>query len=263
METESASSEEENNEQKKRDHIKDRLKEMGVSQDSVRPHKSWFSRNINYFILSIIAVLVGAFAIEYQSSNKMETDNSQVATQSPANDQRGNQAGNPYYNPPANGSMGMQPHSWAQPQYDAYNLNRENVNRVGDQSEGQQDAQQDTLSSAENNTSQNGNSGWYAQQRFYGQPPYYGQRYQQPSVQNQKNTQAQTNAQTQKQEQRAWSDNRQPTYRGEYNGQNTGQYAGQYRGNNNWPAYNPYYVPMPDPYSMPYPTAGYYNGWYR
>jgi len=246
METESASSEEENNEQDKRDHIKERLKEMGVSQDSVRPHKTWFSRNINYLILSVVAVLVGAFAIEYQSSKKMEEDNSPVAEQSPA--------GNPYYyKQPANGTMGMemQPPSWAQPQYGA-----NNAGRAGDQQEARQDAQ----NSAENNAFQNGNSGWYAQQRFYGQPRYYGQTYQQqPPVQNQENAQAQINTQTQ--EQGGWSDNRQPTYRGQYN--DNYNYNGRNTGNNNWPAYNPYYAPMPNPYSVPYPSAGYYNGWYR
>lgn len=255
METESASNEEENNEQDKRDHIKERLKEMGVSQDSVRPHKTWFSRNINYLILSVVAVLVGAFAIEYQSSKKMQADSSYIAKQSTVNNQAGNQSGYPYYyNQPGNNAMAMemQSPSWPPPQYAEHNTSRD---------DSQSENRQDTQANVENNTYQNQNSGWYAQHRFYGQPPNYGQTYQQPPVQNQRNTEPQKNIQNQ--EQRGWSDNHQQTYRGQNDGQYNGNYYGQYTGNNNWPAYNPYYVPMPNPYSMSYPTAGYYNGWYR
>lgn len=241
METESASNEEENNEQSKRDHIKERLTEMGVSQDSVRPKKSWFSRNINFLIISIIAILVGVFAIEYQSSSKMDAEMSSVAGQSPAMNRAANQ--------PATGMMGvdMQMPSWPQPQY-----REQYPAAVADRTDKQQ-------KSADNKANQNRNSGWYGQQGYYAQPQYqqyYGQMYQQPPAQSQPRIQQQMN--TQNPAQRPGAGNRQPDYRGQYNGYNNGQYS-----NNNGPAYNPYYAPMPNPYSMPYPSAGSYNGWYR
>jgi len=236
METESASNEE-NNEQSKRDHIKERLKEMGVSQDSVRPEKSWIARNINYLIIAVVAILVGAFVIEYQSSSKIENDDAQAAEQNQSVEQAAYQAGNPYYyNQPANGGMGMemQPPAWAQPQYG---------NQYADSAEAGSGEQQTDQNEAVNNDFQNGNSGWYAQQRFYGQQPYYGQSYQKAPAHNQQNNQAQTELQNQQQSR--WPEHYQQSYPGQYNG------------------YNQYYVPMPNPYAMPYPNTGYYNGWYR
>ena len=244
METESASNEEENNEQNKRDHIKERLKDLGVSQDSVRPQKSWISRNINNLILAVVVVLVGAFIIEYQSSQTMKADNSQLAEQNTASDQAVTQVANPYYsNQPTNGSMGMQmqPPIWTYPQYAE---NRENSS-VGGQPKEDAEIDRTVQNGAENNPYGSADSGWYAQQRFY------GQSYQQPQVQNQDNTQ--------RQEQRSWAENRQPTYHGQYDN----NYNRQYYNYNYGPTYNPYYPPMPNTYSMPYPNAGYYNGWYR
>ena len=67
-------------EQSKQAHIKERLKEMGVSQDSVRPEKSWLSKNVNFIIIAIVAVLVAAYVYEYKFASSQQDDNS-VATQ--------------------------------------------------------------------------------------------------------------------------------------------------------------------------------------
>ncbi len=78
MESESNSNTEENNAQDKQEHIKQRLKELGVSDDSKRPEKSWFSKYRNYLMVSIIAILVAAYWVEYQDN---DTDSVQQTVQ--------------------------------------------------------------------------------------------------------------------------------------------------------------------------------------
>lgn len=69
MESESNSNTEKNNVQDKQQHIKQRLKDLGVSDDSKRPEKSWFGKYGNYLMISIIAVLVAAYWVEHQDQN--------------------------------------------------------------------------------------------------------------------------------------------------------------------------------------------------
>lgn len=66
---------------KKQQHIKDRLKEMGVASDSPRPQKSWISRNINFLIIAAVTVLVAAYVYEYQNSS-VETADETIANKS-------------------------------------------------------------------------------------------------------------------------------------------------------------------------------------
>jgi len=67
MESEDKANNNESDVQDKQEHIKERLKEMGVASDSVRPEKSWLSKYGNYLMLTVIAVLVAAYWYE---SNK-------------------------------------------------------------------------------------------------------------------------------------------------------------------------------------------------
>ncbi len=78
MESESNSNTEENNAQNKQEHIKQRLKDLGVSDDSKRPEKNWFSKYGNYLMISIIATLVAAYWVEYQDN---DTDSVQQTAQ--------------------------------------------------------------------------------------------------------------------------------------------------------------------------------------
>lgn len=69
MESDSHSSIEENDVQDKQEHIKQRLKDLGVSEESERPAKSWFSRYRNYLIATVIVVLAAVYWFEYRSQN--------------------------------------------------------------------------------------------------------------------------------------------------------------------------------------------------
>ena len=60
--------------EKKQQHIKDRLKEMGVADDSVRPQKSRLARFANFIIVAVVAVLVVAYVYEYQHSTADNDD---------------------------------------------------------------------------------------------------------------------------------------------------------------------------------------------
>ena len=62
------------NAEKKQQHIKDRLKQMGVADDSVRPQKSRLARFANLIIFVVVAVLVVAYAYEYQASTTDSDD---------------------------------------------------------------------------------------------------------------------------------------------------------------------------------------------
>lgn len=72
MSSENQANEEENDVIKKQEHIKDRLKEMGVSSDSVRPEKSWLSKYINYIIVLVIATLVTGYWYENKKQNSAD-----------------------------------------------------------------------------------------------------------------------------------------------------------------------------------------------
>jgi len=55
-------------EQSKQEHIKERLKDLGVSEESARPEKSWYARYGNYLIGTIIIVLGLIYWLEYRTS---------------------------------------------------------------------------------------------------------------------------------------------------------------------------------------------------
>lgn len=67
--------------EKKQQHIKDRLKEMGVASDSPRPQKSWLSKSISFIIIAVVAVLVAAYVYEYKNQSEVITDET-ITTQS-------------------------------------------------------------------------------------------------------------------------------------------------------------------------------------
>lgn len=69
MNSESNENEKGNDVESKQQHIKDRLKEMGVSPDSVRPEKSGLTKYVSYFIVLIVAVLVGGYWYENQKQD--------------------------------------------------------------------------------------------------------------------------------------------------------------------------------------------------
>ena len=61
----------------KEEHIKQRLKELGVSEDSERPRASFISKYGKYFLPVVIVVLVAAYWYEYTKQPAM--DESQLA----------------------------------------------------------------------------------------------------------------------------------------------------------------------------------------
>jgi len=70
--------------EKKQQRIKDRLKEMGVADDSVRPQKSTLARFANIIIFAVVAVLVVAYVYEYQASTVDNGDAVAEQTSTPA-----------------------------------------------------------------------------------------------------------------------------------------------------------------------------------
>lgn len=62
--------------QSKQDHIKERLKDLGVSEESDRPEKSWYGRYGNYVIATVIVVLSGIYWLEYKAQ---DTNSDQLA----------------------------------------------------------------------------------------------------------------------------------------------------------------------------------------
>ena len=89
MESESQSSVENNGVKTKRERIKQRLKELGVSDDSVRPEKSFLSKYAKYFMAVVFVALLVAYGLEY--SKQDETVDVQVA--------KNNTVSNPVFNP--------------------------------------------------------------------------------------------------------------------------------------------------------------------
>ncbi len=69
MEPESHSNSKESDVQDKQEHIKQRLKDLGVSEDSERPKKNWFKQYGNYFLIIIVALLVVAYWAEYKNQD--------------------------------------------------------------------------------------------------------------------------------------------------------------------------------------------------
>lgn len=81
MNSESNENEKGSDVENKQQHIKDRLKEMGVSPDSVRPKKSGLGKYVSYFIVLVVAVLVAAYWYENQEQKHL-VDESVMSEQS-------------------------------------------------------------------------------------------------------------------------------------------------------------------------------------
>jgi hypothetical protein len=127
MSSESQANEEENDVKKKQEHIKDRLKEMGVSPDSVRPEKSWLSKYANYFI----ALIVVALAAVYWYENQKQGVADEAVAVSEENDASSERVLNPYYaNQQYNRvpAAGYNPYAWRRQEPE--NQNNEN-NQAG------------------------------------------------------------------------------------------------------------------------------------
>ena len=116
MDSESQTNDEENNVQNKQEHIKERLKEMGVSQDSVRPEKSWLSKYVNYVIGATVCVLVVAYWYETNRDDVLS------AEETADNRMQDNylQNTNPYYSNPSYPSAAWS-QSWGYQQAPQYN----------------------------------------------------------------------------------------------------------------------------------------------
>lgn len=56
--------------QSKQEHIKERLKDLGVSEESERPVKSWYGRYGNYMIVTIVVVLSVIYWLESRTMDK-------------------------------------------------------------------------------------------------------------------------------------------------------------------------------------------------
>jgi len=118
MESESNSNEEENNIQDKQEHIKQRLKDLGVSEESTRPEKSWFSRYGNYLMVAVIGTLIVVYWLEYKNQDSKEE---QQLTQTEATDVLHNSTPN-YFNqqPRSNMQPTPQQKQWMQQQQNMY-----------------------------------------------------------------------------------------------------------------------------------------------
>jgi len=119
MESEEQANNNESDVQDKQEHIKERLKEMGVASDSVRPEKSWLSKYGNYLMVTVIAVLVAAYW--YESNKDLDTG---MAEQT-AHMENDNADINPEYAydvPPAQQQIMQQPaqEQWQQPSSMSY-----------------------------------------------------------------------------------------------------------------------------------------------
>ena len=85
----------------KQEHIKQRLKDLGVSDDSQRPKKSWFSRFGNHIMITAVVVLSVLYWLEYRSMEQnTEVEVSEVTQDTDMNDGSNNNT-TPYttYNP--------------------------------------------------------------------------------------------------------------------------------------------------------------------
>ena len=192
MSQESESNKEENKDQSKQDHIKERLKDMGVSQDSIRPERSWFSKYGKPVMLSIAAILIGVFWYESQKQESVKANA----------DGQQEYANNPYYNGqqgyPQYNQWGV-PAPWMQEPQRMQQQNNERENESNTE-ENLRNNQQDLYSNQRSypgyNQPYRQNYGAYFSapaapwpnynERYYGQP-YYNNRQQQPSAYNYQN----------------------------------------------------------------------------
>jgi len=91
--SESNNATEENSVQTKQEHIKERLKELGVSEESERPTKSWFRRYGSYVIVAVVITLISIYWLE--NNNQVNNHVEQVAQQESPVDENQNQTVNP------------------------------------------------------------------------------------------------------------------------------------------------------------------------
>lgn len=81
----------------KEEHIKQRLKEMGVSEDSERPKKSFFAKFGKFMLPAVVVVLVIAYWVEYSKQENLESDTPVAAENVDASTQ---QSGSYFYTQP-------------------------------------------------------------------------------------------------------------------------------------------------------------------
>lgn len=107
MTSESQDNIEKDDNESRGEHIRQRLKELGVSEQSERPKPSFLSKYGKYFFIAIIAVLVAAYWFEYSKQTNSEEQQLADATAPTGTVPQQQQAG-PY------GYPVMQPPAWVQ-----------------------------------------------------------------------------------------------------------------------------------------------------
>lgn len=167
MESESQSSVENNDVKTKRERIKQRLKDMGVSDDSVRPEKSFLSKYGKYFMVVVFGALLVAYGLEY--SKQDETVDVQVAEDNTDSKPVSNPAQQTYpgyaysqYNRMTALNYRPAPPPWMRPP------------AVQQENTGEENARGNSQNSPQNNPGNNGLNNNNMQQNNY---PYYARRY--------------------------------------------------------------------------------------
>lgn len=135
MSSESQTNEEENDTKNKQDHIKDRLKEMGVSPDSVRPEKSWLSKYASYFIALIVAVLAAGYWYENQNQKQKQDVVGEAVAVNEESAASSEYALNPYYENQQYNRMpaaGYESYTWrrAEPENQSNDTNKGGANQM-------------------------------------------------------------------------------------------------------------------------------------
>lgn len=107
---------EQTNTEDKQEHIQQRLKELGVSDDSKRPEKSWVARYGNYLMISVILTLVVIYWLEYRTIDN--TNNHAAEMSAPVSQQPSNSYGVPYavQQPTTNYSQPLTREQWMEQQ---------------------------------------------------------------------------------------------------------------------------------------------------
>lgn len=230
MESESQSSVDSNNEKSKLEHIKQRLKEMGVSDDSERPAKSWLSKYGKFLMIIIAAALVVAYGVEYskQGATLEVTAVEDTAVEDTSATNPAQQAYNGYATSQHNqmAQSNYHPAPWMQPPWLTNNT-------TGDPSTA--DNASDTTSDSEVNQqiAQQNNNPYYAP-RY----PMYPRPY--------------------------WNNNPRPYPVAPAPAQRPVPVYGNQQGNGGYaPMYPGYYGPTPPFYSTPYGRPPYYYGGQR
>lgn len=100
MTSESQDKIEKDGNESKEEHIKQRLKEMGVSEDSKRPEQSLLSKYGKYFIAVIFVALIAAYGFEYNKKTNAEGDTAAESTTSTNAIQQTSAYWNPVQPPP-------------------------------------------------------------------------------------------------------------------------------------------------------------------